>query len=246
MSVNHYFQSGIPGGRTSEQRLLESIIIEGLKIYGHEVLYIPRKMVKFDQLFGEDTLSKFEYALPIEMYLADVNGFSGEGDFVSKFGIEIRDQCTWIVSKMRWEEAVGRHNLTILEQRPCEGDLIFFPQTRSLFEIKHADTKNPFFQLGKMYVFTLKCELFVYSNERLETGIDEVDEIAERNDLNIYNYNFVLENGYNLLTETGLPLVLEEYIVDNIIPAADNEAIRSESEDYMNWCEANPFGEVKK
>lgn len=246
MAVNTYFQSGVPGGRTSEQRLLESLIIEGLKIYGHEVFYIPRSLVKFDQLFGEDTLSKFEYAMPLEMYLKDVNGFAGEGDFVSKFGLEIRDQCTWVVSKMRWEEAVGRHSISILPNRPAEGDLIFFPQTRALFEIKYAEALDPFFQLGKLYVYTLKCELFVYSNEILDTGIDEVDEIGIVNDTNEDNYIFHIETNGLFLLEDGEPMLLEDYVIDNIIPAADNEIIRTESENYMDWSESNPFGETRK
>ena len=102
MAVNHYFQSGIPMGRRSEQNLYEDLIVECLKIYGFEIYYIPRKFNNIDRIFGEDTISSFEHAYPLEMYLQNVNGFEGDGELMSKFGVELKDTATFIVSKKRW------------------------------------------------------------------------------------------------------------------------------------------------
>src|SRR5574343_453691 len=113
MATNVYFQSGVPGGRTSEQRVLEDLVIESLKIYGFDVYYMPRKLIKEDDLFGEDVLSRFDYAIPLEMYLKNVNGYGGDGDFVRNFGIEIRDRGTFVCSRQRWDQAIAKRGLGI-------------------------------------------------------------------------------------------------------------------------------------
>ena len=189
MSTNFYFNnfpSKLGGGNviTPEQLLVENLVIEALKIYGLDVYYLPRTTRdQVDYLFGEDVLKEYRTAHPIEMYLENVNGFDGEQDFISKFGLEIRDEATLLVSRLRFRYAVN--GLT----RPLEGDLIYIPMTTSFFEITSVESENDqamFYTLGRgrggnVYVYALKMKQFYFSNEVIETGISEIDG-------NILNY----------------------------------------------------------
>ena len=138
MATNFYFQTGNTSGTTNEQRLLEDLIIESIKIYGHDVYYLPRVSVKQDNILGEDVLSQFDNAYPVEMYLTNIQGWEGNGELFTKFGIQVTDQATFVVSKRRWEDVVGSHPAELLQlpSRPAEGDLIYLPKTNSMFEIK--------------------------------------------------------------------------------------------------------------
>ena len=161
---------------SGENNLIDELTIESIQIYGHDMVYIPRVTVDRDNLFGEDILSKFTEANTIEMYIDTVDGFQGEGDFISKFGLEIRDSIDLVVSKKRFEEVLGHdENIT----RPREGDLIYFPFSKGLFEIKFVEHENPFYQLGRLYVYKLSCELFVYSQEEIDTGYDAIDVLED-------------------------------------------------------------------
>lgn len=168
---NVYFSHGA----RSEQNLLEDLIIESMRIYGHDVYYIPRKIVDLDKILNEDVISKFEKAFKIEMYVESVDGFEGDGKLIAKFGLEIRDQITLVVARRRWNTLVGRFGYTEDSVRPREGDLIFFPMTKGLFEIKFVEDKKPFFQLNNTPTFKLICELFEYGGQNIDTGIDAVD-----------------------------------------------------------------------
>lgn len=171
MPRNVYFSHGAK----SEQNLFEDLIIEAMRIYGHDVYYIPRKIVDLDRILNEDIVSKFEKSFKIEMYVESVDGFEGDGDLISKFGLEIRDQVTLVVARRRWNSLVGRFGYTSDSVRPREGDLIFFPMTNSLFEIKFVEDMMPFFQLGNTPTFKLICELFEYSGQSITTGVDQID-----------------------------------------------------------------------
>lgn len=171
MSSNVYFTHGT----RNEQFLLEDLIVESLSIYGSEFFYIPRTLVGKDEILGEDRLSKFKTAYPIEMYLEDVEGFSGQGAFIQKFGLMIEQTATLTVARRRWDQLVGRYGQTILPNRPCEGDLLYFPLTGAMFEIKFVEHQDPFYQLGKLYVYRLNVELFQYASEKIDTGIKEID-----------------------------------------------------------------------
>lgn len=245
MAVNHYFQSGIPGGRGSEQNLMEDLIIECLKIYGFDVYYLPRQSVFEDNILNEDVLNDFTMSYPIEMYLSDVQGFQGEGDLLSKFGVEIRDTANFIVSRRRWDEVVGRDGFAQLTNRPAEGDLLYFPLTKSYFEIRRVEATDPFFQLGKLYVYVLQCELFQYSSERIETGIEEIDGVVEDRSLDIQNYQILMENGdkFSYEYETTSYAILESFNLNLIDAAAQNEDFSSEI-DILDFSDRNPFGEV--
>ena len=171
MAKNPYFKP-----KEEENNLIRDLTAEAIQIHGQDMVYIPRVSVDRDTLFGEDTLSKFTEANTIEMYIDTVDGFQGEGDFISKFGLEIRDSIDLVVSKKRFEETFGHEeNIT----RPREGDLIYFPLSKGLFEIKFVEHENPFYQLGKLYVYKLSCELFAYSQETIDTGYDDVDKLED-------------------------------------------------------------------
>ena len=170
-TTNVYFTQGT----RSEQMLIEDLIIESLRIYGKEVFYIPRTLVSKDEILGEDRLSKFQTAFPIEMYFENVDSYSGQGAFIQKFGLMMEQSATLVVARRRWDQFIGRFDATIIPTRPNEGDLIYFPMTKSLFEIKFVQHQDPFYQLGKLYVYKLQVELFQYASERIDTGVKEID-----------------------------------------------------------------------
>ena len=173
-TVNKYFQSGVPMGTNGEQGLYESIIIESMKIYGFEVYYIPRSSYNEDRILGEDPLNRFDHAFPIEMYMENIYGYDGQGEFLSKFGVQTAESANFVVARRRWNEVTNNGQVTVLP-RPAEGDLIYFPLTKSYFEIRKVEGDKPFYQIGKLYTYKLMCELYQYSNEVISTGIDEID-----------------------------------------------------------------------
>ena len=170
-TTNVYFSQGT----RNEQYLIEDLIIESLKIYGQELFYIPRTLVSKDEILGEDRLSKFTSSYPIEMYFENVDSLDGQGAFIQKFGMMMEQSATLVVSRRRWEQLVGQYDKTIIPTRPCEGDLIYFPLTKSMFEIKFVKHQDPFYQLGKLYVYKLQVELFQYSSEFIDTGVKDID-----------------------------------------------------------------------
>jgi hypothetical protein len=173
MATNVYFSQG----RRSEQRLYEDIIIESLKIYGQDVYYLPRDILNEDKVFGQDIPSRFNSSWKIEMYIENVEGFDGEGDLFTKFGVEIRDQATFIVARKRWTDAVKRldNDIPDTQVRPNEGDIIYLPLSNSMFQIMHVEHEQPFYQIQNLPTYKLRCELFEYTGEELDTGIDVID-----------------------------------------------------------------------
>ena len=250
MATNVYFQSGDTSGSTNEQRLVEDLVIESLKIYGHDVYYMPRTLVNRDTIFDEDELSKFTQSYPLEMYMENVEGYDGEGDLFTRFGIEIRDQATFILSKRRWEQMVDREEDSggtfQLTARPAEGDLLYFPKTKSLFEIKLVEFQNPYYQLGKIYVIRMQCELFEYTSERLDTGDSAIDGIEDAQSLDILNFQFQLEDGDLLRLEDNDSLILESFMTNRGNVGADNADFDTwqSASNILDFTETNPFGEI--
>ena len=169
MATNLYFNNVTSH---AEQELINELTSEVIKIHGMDVFYIPRTIVKEDLLLGEDVLAKFSTAYEIEMYLKGTEGFGGEGDLVSKFGLDVRDEVIFTVHKDRFELATDL-------AKPMEGDLIYLPLNKGLFEIKFVEHEQPFYQAGKNYSFDITCELYQYSQEQLETGITAIDDIEK-------------------------------------------------------------------
>jgi hypothetical protein len=185
MALNPFFLQGA----SSEQRLVQDLINEQLKIYGVEVTYIPRKFVRKQTIIQEVQSSKFDDNYSIEAYVNTYDGYSGSGDILTKFGMSLKDEVTLTISKERFEDFISPFlaaeddgtgdSAIVLSTRPREGDLIYFPLGQRLFEVKFVEHEQPFYQLGKNYVYELKCELFEYEDEVIDTSIDEIDTQIE-------------------------------------------------------------------
>ena len=189
MPTNVYFDTGT----RTEQHLYEDLMIEQLKIYGQDVFYIPRTLVKEDELFGEDTLSKFGDAYQIEMYFENVDGYEGEKEIMSKFGLQMNEDATFVVARRRFEQLVSHDSNLIVKTRPNEGDLVYFPKVKKMFEITFVDHDDPFYQVHNVPAFKLKVKTFEYSSEDIDTGIAEIDAIETANSLDMLLYQFTLE-----------------------------------------------------
>lgn len=177
MALNPFFLQGSPG----EQRLVQDLINEQLKIYGVDVIYIPRKFVRKQTILREISSSKFDDNYALEAYINNYDGYTGQGDILTKFGMSLKDELSLIVSKERFEDFIspflegGDDDEITLSTRPREGDLVYFPLGQRLFEVKFVEHEVNFYQLGKLYVYELKCELFEYEDEVIDTSIDEID-----------------------------------------------------------------------
>ena len=177
MALNPFFLQGSP----NEQRLVQELINEQLKIYGVEVIYIPRKFVRRETILKEVSSSKFDDNFAIEAYINNFDGYSGQGDILTKFGMSLKDELGLVISKERYEDFIAPFLETeddaeiVLSSRPREGDLVYFPLGQRLFEVKFVEHEQPFYQLGKLYVYELKCELFEYEDEVIDTSIQEID-----------------------------------------------------------------------
>lgn len=167
-----------PSRYGNQNLLVEKLITEAIDIHSVEMLYIPRSLVAEDRILGEDRLSEFKHAYPINTYLENVDGFEGQQAFASKFGLHMEQSATLQVARRKWDQMVGQYGETILPNRPAEGDLMYFPMTGGLFEILHVQHQQPFYQLGQLYIYKLTVELFRYASERLETGIDSIDDFV--------------------------------------------------------------------
>jgi hypothetical protein len=168
-------------------------------------MYIPRTLVSKDDILGEDRLSEFTSAFPIEMYFENVDSFAGQGAFIQKFGLMIEQTATLVVARRRWEQFIGRYGVTTIPTRPNEGDLIYFPLSKGLFEIKFVAHQDPFYQLGKLYVYKLQVELFQYASEAIDTGNKDIDVFESLKTLNINpTRNIHGEVGTITLTNPGI------------------------------------------
>jgi hypothetical protein len=241
MPLNPYFPTkGTPG----ETGLVEDLIIESIKDYGCEFYYIPRSLVAKDDVLGEDNLSEFKNSYMIEAYFDNVDNFGGRGQFMSKFGLNIEEQAQITVARKRWDQLVGQYGTTILPNRPCEGDLLWFPLTNGLFEIRFVDHQNQFYQLGKLYVFKLKIELFQFNSETMETGITEVDTLALEKTFDILSQRIMQEDGTGAVEreEEIFPIIEErDKPVDR--DYRRNETIKDESKSALDFDESNPFAD---
>lgn len=223
---------------SQEQLLLENLIIESVKIFGQDMYYIPRVLNNYDAVYGADDQSSYESAYPIEMYIKSVDGFSGDGNFMSKFGIEIRDQVIFSMAQRIFNEEVGTFTT---QPRPNEGDLIYFPLNKKCFIIRYVNKFEMFYQLGALQTWEVTCELFEYSGETLNTGIPEIDSLQKNFSINSYDWTINDQDGGELLTEDGELLLLENSPIDDIL--AENDAIQRESDEFVDFSVYDPFSE---
>ena len=267
MPVNHYFQGGNGIGNQNEKRLYEDLIVEGLKIYGHDVYYLPRTLVNRDLILGEDTTSRFDDSWMVEMYMETTEGFAGEQEIISKFGLEIREDTTFMVSKRAWDYHVGLKDSLIATGRPNEGDIIYYPLMNSFFEIQFVEDQEPFFALGQLPVYKLRVTRWEYSSGKLDTGLDVIDSAGDKYTLNQLNYKFTLESGQVALDgegsirleqdlSSGEPsFLMNEDFTESAIQTqssyASNTDLDSEAgfdtastlDDILDFTERNPFGD---
>jgi hypothetical protein len=259
MPVNHYFQSGNGIGNTAEKRLHEDLIVEGLKIYGKDVYYLPRTLVNQDLILGEDMSSKFDDSYLIEMYMETTEGFAGDQELINKFGLEIREDTTFMVSKRRWQDQVDSQHTLIKEGRPNEGDIIYMPLMNSFFEIQFVEDQEPFFQLGQLPVYKLRCTRWEYSSEQLNTGVTDIDTAEDQYSLDQLAHQVTLEaeTGSIVLENDSASgdvnyMLLETYALQTQSPYADNIDLDTEAgfdtastaDDILDFTERNPFGDV--
>ena len=252
MATNLYFNNY---QFTEEQNLIEDLVTESIKIYGIDCYYMPRTLIAEDGIFGEDTLSKFDAvtngdvdaeslsAYSIEMYIKSVDGFDGEGDFLSKFNIEIRDEMTLTASRRRFTEEIEDANTTKAAGRPVEGDLIYFPLNNKLFEVKFVEHESIFYQMGSLQTYDLRCELFEYSHESLNTGIATIDSIEDLYSGDRMQNQILDEAGDNLVMESGESILDEVYSIESSDSAAKNSLFDQKAAEFVDFSEMNPFGE---
>jgi hypothetical protein len=237
MATNFFFNNF---QASQEQLLLENLIIESIKIYGQDMYYIPRVLNNYDAIYGADDQSSYETAYSIEMYIKSVDGFSGDGSFMSKIGIEIRDQVIFSMAQRIFNQEVGTYTTQV---RPNEGDLIYFPLNRKCFQIKYVNKFEMFYQLGALQTWEVTCELFEYSGETMNTGIPEIDILQTKFDINQYSWTIQTELGEYIVTEDSDLIVLEDSSPNDLIPAAENDEIQTESDQFVNFSAIDPFSE---
>ena len=252
MPTNVYFDTGT----TSEQRLYEDLIIEQLKIYGQDVYYLPRKIANKDTIFGEDPASSFDDSYIIEMYVDNVDGYMGEQEIIKKFGLELRDDIVFTLSKLRWETLI-KNNSDLTADRPQEGDLVYFPTTNAFFEIQFVEHEQPFYQQSALPVYKLSCTRFEYSSERLDTGISTIDSVETSLSTDTMQFQFSLENETgSFVLESSIGeidyLINEDFTMANqatndqgqIFETQAGTNTSSTADDILDFSERNPFGEV--
>jgi len=202
-----------------EQQLIEDLIIESIRVYGHDLYYIKRTLGAKDELLNEDDLPIFNEAHMVEMFIKNIDSFEGEGDFLSKFGLQIRDSITFTVAMRTFNSEVAMYNDNI---RPKEGDLIYLPLNNKIFEIMHVEHEAIFYQMGQLQTYDLRCELFEYSHQRFETGVDEIDTLFD---------------AYDLTTDEAIANV------ESVDLLGDNWTIEEEGDNVIDFSVENPFGD---
>ena len=210
-------------------------------MYGLDMYYIPRTENSISDVFRDVQYSTFDNPIFVEMYIQNVDGFQGDGEFLSKFGVEVRDQITFTMSQRIFNQEVGRYTS---ESRPIEGDIIWFPLTSSLYQIKYVNKKAIFYQLGALQTYDIVCELYEGNSDIFNTGIPGIDDIYNALSLTDNTYVLLAENGDTLTTEYGESILNENYSLDAIDVQADNDVYELRTNiDFIDFTEIDPFSE---
>ena len=167
-------------GTNSEQNLLDSLTMESISFNGIETFYVPREIVDENEILNSADVSKFSKAFSIEMYLKNVDGYEGDGNLLSTFGLQVKNQIILVLSRNRWKQLVGKHLEQENQIRPKEGDLIYVPMVNGLFEILFVNGDTPFYQLSHLPSYEITCELFQYNNEEIDTGFSNIDDFERK------------------------------------------------------------------
>jgi Virus neck protein len=241
MATNFFFNNF---KSAQEQDLLESLVVESIKIYGEDMYYVPRNVNNLDQLYTADDQSSYTQAFMVELYIKSVDGFGGDGNFMSKFGLEIRDQVVFSIAQRTFNREIGMY---IPLTRPREGDIVFFPLNNKCFQIKYVNKFEMFYQLGALQTWELTCELFEYSDELFNTGIPEIDALQTRMGTNILDHVLVTDQSDYIATEDESYLVPENYSVDDnldtVAGTGTNQVFQGESDNFIDFSVKDPFSE---
>lgn len=226
----------------TEQSLIEDLIVESIKIFGHDIYYLPRATVNTDRILNEPEYSTFSNYAQIEMYIKNTQGFEGEGDFLSKFGLEIREELTLSVARRSFVSDVGNQfNLV----RPREGDVIYFPMTDDLFSIRFVEDKAIFYQMGALQMWDVYLEKFEYSNEVFNTGVYDIDNRPQAMNTDT-KMIFVDERAVDrIVTEDGnyIDFDYDELVLHDSDVQAENEFFQLKSDEFLDFTERDPFSE---
>jgi len=202
--------------------------------------YIPRTLNNYDEVYGADDQSSYDNAYPIEMYIKSIDGFSGDGNFMSKFGIEIRDQVVFSMARRIFAEEVGTFTSQV---RPNEGDLIYFPLNQKCFIIRYVNKFEMFYQLGALQTWEVTAELFEYSGEAMNTGIPEIDILQKQYSLNQYDWVIQTQDADFITDEDGNIITLEGSSTSDLLFNAENDKIQQESDQFVDFSAVDPFSE---
>lgn len=239
MAVSTFFDNFSNYG---EQQLLQDLGTEMIQRYGIDVYYMPRSHVNIDRLWNEDTLSEFNQATLIEVYIKTFSGWQGEGDLMQKFGISMADQITFSMMRNRWTDEFTVFQPDLI--RPLEGDFIYLPLTRALFEVKFVEHESNFYQTGLLTYYDIKAERVNFSNEKIQTGVSEVDNIASKFTTAADDFFLTDQDGNSLLAGDGTSLVEGQFDTDTIDASTQNSLFSAQGRQFIDFSKKNPFGEI--
>lgn len=239
MAVSTFFDNYTNYG---EQQLLVDLGTEMIQRYGIDVYYMPRSHVNIDRLWNEDTLSEFNQATPIEVYIKTFTGWQGEGDLMQKFGISMADQITFSMMRNRWDEEFTTFQPTLV--RPLEGDFIYLPMTHALFEVKFVEHESNFYQTGQLTYYDVKAERVNFSNENLITGVPDIDNIGSKFTTAADDFFMTDQDGNPLLSGDGSGLTEGQFNTDTIDASTQNSLFSAQGRTFIDFSKKNPFGEI--
>jgi hypothetical protein len=239
VSTNFYFNNF---QNSQEQLLIEDLVLESIKIYGHDMFYCPRTLIAKDDIYGEDSLSEYNEAYPIDLYIKSYDSYEGDGSFLSKFNLEIRDQMTLTVSVRNFMNEIG--DIATIA-RPQEGDLIYIPMVDRIMIIKYVNKNAVFYQMGSIQMYDLTCEIYEYSSERLRTGIDAIDNIEKERSLDMGIWGILTNDNYFITDNDGFEIIQSSYDFESQATDAfeDNTEFQLEGEEILDWSQVDPFSE---
>lgn len=239
MSTNFYFNNF---ENSQEQLLIEDLVLESIKIYGHDMFYCPRTLKAKDDIYGEDSISEYNTSYQIDLYIKSYDSYEGDGSFLSKFNLEIRDQMTLTVSVRNFMNEIG--SIATIA-RPQEGDLIYIPMVDRIMIIKYVNKTPVFYQMGSIQMYDLTCEIFEYSSESLNTGIDAIDRVEKERSLDMGIWGILTNDGYFITDNSGYPLIQSNYNFETQATDAfeDNTEFQLEGESILDWSQVDPFSE---
>ena len=222
--------------------MIEDLVLESIKIYGHDMYYCPRTLIAKDDIYGEDTISEYKTAYYIDLYIRNFDSYEGDGNFLSKFNLEIRDQMTLTVSVRNFMNEIG--NIEMID-RPQEGDLIYIPMLDRLLVIKYVNKNPVFYQMGAIQMYDLVCEMFEYSSERFSTGIEAIDSIETDLSLDASEYALLTQDGFIITDQDGYQIVQGGYNFEEQArdPYEDNTEFETEGDSILDWTQIDPFSE---